>query len=212
MPVSEGGGPDIFGGPGTGERSRAAAAANHQGVSEGGGPDIFGGPGTGERSRAAAAANHQGVSEGGGPDIFGGPGTGERSRAAAAANHQVRVRFSPSPTGTLHVGGVRTALFNFLFARHQGGEFLLRIEDTDVARSRPEWTDGIVDVLHWLGLDWDGDPVHQSTRFDRYREAATAMLEAGSAYECFETPEELEAMNAERRRGQASARLRRSGA
>jgi len=111
----------------------------------------------------------------------------------------VRVRFSPSPTGTLHVGGVRTALFNFLFARHQGGEFLLRIEDTDVARSRPEWADGITDVLHWLGLDWDGEPVHQSTRFDRYREAAAAMLEAGFAYECFETPEELEAMNAERR-------------
>jgi glutamyl-tRNA synthetase len=99
----------------------------------------------------------------------------------------------------LHVGGVRTALFNFLFARHHGGEFLLRIEDTDVARSRPEWTNGIIDVLHWLGLDWDGEPVHQSTRFDRYGEAAAAMLEAEFAYECFETPEELEAMNAERR-------------
>ena len=109
------------------------------------------------------------------------------------------MRFSPSPTGTLHVGGVRTALFNFLYARHQGGEFLLRIEDTDVARSRPEWTDGIIDVLHWLGLDWDGEPVHQSTRFDRYRDAAAALLERGFAYECFETPDELEAMNAERR-------------
>lgn len=111
----------------------------------------------------------------------------------------VRVRFSPSPTGTLHVGGVRTALFNFLYARHHGGEFLLRIEDTDVARSRPEWTEGIVDVLRWLGLDWDGEPIHQSTRFDRYRAAASAMLEANLAYECFETPEELEAMNADRR-------------
>jgi glutamyl-tRNA synthetase len=109
------------------------------------------------------------------------------------------VRFSPSPTGTLHVGGVRTALFNFLYARHQGGEFLLRIEDTDVARSRPEWTDGIIDVLHWLGLDWDGEPVRQSSRFDRYRAAAAGLLDAGLAYECFETPEELEAMNAERR-------------
>ena len=111
----------------------------------------------------------------------------------------VRVRFSPSPTGTLHVGGVRTALFNFLFARHEAGEFLLRIEDTDVARSRPEWTDGIVDVLHWLGLDWDAAPVHQSTRFDRYRAVVDGLLDAGSAYECFETPEELEAMNAARR-------------
>ncbi|MGZ8765448.1 MAG: glutamate--tRNA ligase [Acidimicrobiia bacterium] len=111
----------------------------------------------------------------------------------------VRVRFSPSPTGTLHVGGVRTALFNFLYARHRGGEFLLRIEDTDVARSRPEWSDGIVDVLRWLGLDWDGEPVHQSTRFDRYRAAVTDLLDTGRAYECFETPEELEAMNAERR-------------
>jgi glutamyl-tRNA synthetase len=140
------------------------------------------------------------VSADGGPDTVRGSGTGEGSRAAVGASHQdVRVRFSPSPTGTLHVGGVRTALFNFLFARHEGGEFLLRIEDTDVARSRPEWTDGILDVLHWLGIDWDADPVHQSTRFDRYRAVVDDLLVSGSAYECFETPEELEAMNAERR-------------
>ena len=120
---------------------------------------------------------------------------------STARGEPVRVRFSPSPTGTLHVGGVRTALFNFLFARHVGdaAEFLLRIEDTDVARSRPEWTAGIIDVLHWLGIDWDGEPVHQSTRFDRYRAAAAELLAAGAAYECFETPEELEAINAERR-------------
>ncbi len=111
----------------------------------------------------------------------------------------VRVRFSPAPTGTLHVGSVRTALFNFLFARHHGGEFLLRIEDTDTARSRAEWAVGIEEILDWLGLVSDGETVHQSSRFDRYREAAATLLEAGLAYECFETPEELEAMNADRR-------------
>jgi glutamyl-tRNA synthetase len=109
------------------------------------------------------------------------------------------VRFAPSPTGTLHVGVVRTALFNWLFARHHGGEFLLRIEDTDVARSRDEWAVGIQAVLRWLGLDWDGEPVHQSTRFDRYAAAAAELVAAGHAYECFETTEELEAINAERR-------------
>jgi glutamyl-tRNA synthetase len=115
----------------------------------------------------------------------------------------VRVRFSPAPTGTLHVGSARTALFNYLFARHAGrdgdAEFRLRIEDTDLARSRPEWAERIARVLRALGLDWDGEPVHQSDRFDLYREAVERLLAGGHAYECFETPEELEAINAERR-------------
>ncbi len=106
-----------------------------------------------------------------------------------------RVRFSPAPTGSLHVGSARTALFNWLFARHQGGVFSLRIEDTDVARSRAEWIDGIQDTLRWLGLDWDGDPVLQSTRFDVYRIAADRLLREGLAYECFCTEEEVKARN-----------------
>lgn len=107
----------------------------------------------------------------------------------------VRVRFSPAPTGFLHVGGARTALFNWLFARHRGGTFLLRIEDTDVARSRQEWIDGIQHTLQWLGLDWDGDAVLQSTRFDRYLEAADEMLASGRAYECYCTEDEVKARN-----------------
>lgn len=111
----------------------------------------------------------------------------------------VRVRFSPAPTGSLHVGSARTALFNWLFARHDGGTFLLRIEDTDAARSRDEWADGIQDTLRWLGVDWDEEPVRQSSRFARYLEVADELLAAGYAYESFETPDELEAINAERK-------------
>ncbi len=111
----------------------------------------------------------------------------------------VRARFSPAPTGSLHVGSARTALFNWLFARHEGGTFLLRIEDTDAARSRDEWVDGIQDTLRWLGIDWDEDPVRQSGRFARYLEVADALLASGHAYEAFETPDELEAINAERK-------------
>lgn len=107
----------------------------------------------------------------------------------------VRVRFSPAPTGFLHVGGARTALFNWLFARRHGGTFLLRIEDTDVARSKQEWIDGIQHTLQWLGLDWDGEAVLQSTRFDRYLEAADAMLASRHAYECYCTEEEVKARN-----------------
>ena len=77
------------------------------------------------------------------------------------------MRFAPSPTGYLHVGGARTALFNWLFARNQGGTFILRIEDTDVERNRPELVEGILDGLRWLGLDWDEGPIHQSERLDR---------------------------------------------
>jgi glutamyl-tRNA synthetase len=105
----------------------------------------------------------------------------------------VRVRFSPAPTGSLHVGSARTALFNWLFARHHGATFILRIEDTDRARSRNEWVTGIQDTLRWLGLDWDEGPYLQSARFEEYRAAADQLLDAGLAYECYCTPEELEA-------------------
>ena len=83
-----------------------------------------------------------------------------------------RVRFAPSPTGSLHVGGARTALFNWLFARHSGGTFILRIEDTDIERTREEWVTGIQSTLRWLGLDWDEGPLRQSQRADRYADAA----------------------------------------
>jgi len=107
----------------------------------------------------------------------------------------VRVRFSPAPTGELHVGSARTALFNWLFARHHGGAFALRIEDTDVARSRAELVDGIQDTLRWLGLDWDEGPILQSTRFDLYHAAADRLLAGGRAYECYCTEEEVKARN-----------------
>jgi len=110
-----------------------------------------------------------------------------------------RVRFSPAPSGELHVGSARTALFNWLFARHGGGEFLVRIEDTDSSRTREEWVDAIGATLTWLGLDWDGTPWRQSTRIDEYLAAADALIASGHAYECYETPEELDAINAERK-------------
>ena len=110
-----------------------------------------------------------------------------------------RVRFAPSPTGYLHVGGARTALFNWLFARRHGGAFVLRIEDTDVERSSGEMVDGILDGLRWLGLDWDEGPLvggpyapyMQSGRLDRYRAMAERLIENGSAYYCYCTPEEI---------------------
>jgi glutamyl-tRNA synthetase len=103
----------------------------------------------------------------------------------------VRVRFAPSPTGYLHIGGARTALFNWLFARQQGGEFLLRIEDTDSERSRPELIDVIFRALEWLGLDWDGTPVHQSQRGEAYQAAVDQLLAGGRAYWCDCTPEQV---------------------
>ncbi len=106
----------------------------------------------------------------------------------------VRTRFAPSPTGLLHIGGVRTALFNYLFARHMGGEFLLRIEDTDRARSTQEAVQVILDGLEWLGLKADAPPVYQTTREARHVEVAMQLLEAGKAYRCYCTPEELTAM------------------
>ncbi|MBK5287821.1 MAG: glutamate--tRNA ligase, partial [Acidimicrobiia bacterium] len=111
----------------------------------------------------------------------------------------IRVRFSPAPSGELHVGSARTALFNWLYARHTGGSFLVRIEDTDTSRTREEWVDAIGDTLRWLGLDWDETPWRQSQRIPEYLAAADQLLASGDAYECFDTPEELEAMNAERK-------------
>jgi glutamyl-tRNA synthetase len=110
----------------------------------------------------------------------------------------VTVRFAPSPTGFLHIGGARTALFNWLFARHHGadGTFRLRIEDTDRARSTPEATAAIIDGLAWLGLEWDGEVVFQFARAAHHAEIARRLLEAGRAYRCYCTPDELEAMRA----------------
>jgi len=106
----------------------------------------------------------------------------------------IRVRFAPSPTGTLHVGGARTALFNWLYARKRGGEFILRIEDTDQERSTTASHDQILRSMEWLGLDWDGDPIVQSARKGIYDEYAQRALDEGLAYRCYCTPDELEAM------------------
>jgi glutamyl-tRNA synthetase len=101
----------------------------------------------------------------------------------------VRVRFAPSPTGYLHVGGARTALFNWLFARKQQGSMILRIEDTDAERNKPELVEGIIDGLKWLGVDWDEGPYYQSQRTDLYRAAAKKLLANGSAFLCYCPPE-----------------------
>ncbi|WP_013321936.1 glutamate--tRNA ligase [Gloeothece verrucosa] len=106
----------------------------------------------------------------------------------------VRVRIAPSPTGNLHIGTARTAVFNWLFARHHNGTFILRIEDTDLERSRPEYTDNIKIGLHWLGLKWDEGPFFQTERLDHYRQAIQTLLDKGLAYRCYCTPEELEQM------------------
>jgi len=112
---------------------------------------------------------------------------------------EVVTRFAPSPTGFLHIGGARTALFNWLFARHHDGKALLRIEDTDRRRSTREAIDVILDGLDWLGLDYDEEPTFQSQRAERHAEVAHMLLDAGHAYKCFATPEELEQMRAEQR-------------
>jgi len=108
----------------------------------------------------------------------------------------VVTRFAPSPTGFLHIGGARTALFNWLYARHHGGTFRLRIEDTDRKRSTPEAIAAILDGLQWLGLEWDGETVYQSARAELHAEVARRLLDAGKAYRCYCTPEELEQMRA----------------
>jgi glutamyl-tRNA synthetase len=105
---------------------------------------------------------------------------------------KTRVRFAPSPTGYLHVGGARTGLFNWLFARHTGGSFILRIEDTDFERSSEAMVEGIVEGMRWLGLDWDEGPFFQSKRLDLYTRAAERLIAGGHAYHCFCTKEELE--------------------
>jgi len=107
-------------------------------------------------------------------------------------NEEVRTRFPPSPTGYLHIGGARTALFNWLFARHYGGKFILRVEDTDVTRSTKEAVEAIVESMKWLGLDWDEGPFFQSQRLDIYRSHVQRLLDQGKAYRCFCSPEDLE--------------------
>jgi glutamyl-tRNA synthetase len=122
-----------------------------------------------------------------------------RLSATVPATGKVVTRFAPSPTGFLHIGGARTALFNWLFARHHGGEFLLRIEDTDRARSTDAAIAAILDGMRWLALDWDGPEIYQFARAERHAEVANQLLAAGHAYRCYATPEELEAMRAEQR-------------
>src|SRR5438045_6055838 len=117
------------------------------------------------------------------------PDSTDRARPA-------RLRFAPSPTGYLHVGGARTALFNWLYAKHYGGQFLLRIEDTDKARSTDESTRAIFDGMNWLGLSWDEDVVHQGANLARHQADAKRLLEDGHAYRCFCTQAELDEMRA----------------
>ena len=121
----------------------------------------------------------------------------------SASDKPVVTRFAPSPTGFLHIGGARTALFNWLFARHHGGKFLLRIEDTDKARSTTEAIDAILDGMRWLGLDWDGHEYYQSQFWSRHAEIAHKMLDRGHAYRCYMTQEELAA---QREKAQAERR------
>ena len=114
-------------------------------------------------------------------------------------SNTVVTRFAPSPTGFLHIGGARTALFNWLYAKHTGGKYLLRIEDTDRARSTQPAIDAIIDGLKWMGLNWDGDVVFQFARADNHRAAVEKLLASGNAYRCYATPEELTAMREEQK-------------
>lgn len=116
----------------------------------------------------------------------------------------VRVRIAPSPTGNLHIGTARTAVFNWLYARHHNGTFILRVEDTDLERSRPEFTQNILEGLQWLGLQWDEGPIFQSDRLALYRPQIQHLLDQGLAYRAYETPAELDAMReAQKARGEA---------
>ena len=122
---------------------------------------------------------------------------------APTVHGRVRTRIAPSPTGFLHLGTARTALFSWAFARHHGGEFVLRIEDTDVARSTRDSVEQIIESMRWLGLDHDEGPIYQMQRLDRYRDVTERMLAEGSAYRCYCTPQELEATReAQRARGE----------
>ncbi|MDB5802357.1 MAG: glutamyl-tRNA synthetase [Rhodocyclales bacterium] len=124
-------------------------------------------------------------------------------RTPHSMSKPVRTRFAPSPTGFLHIGGARTALFSWAYARRHGGQFILRIEDTDVARSTPEAVQAILDGMNWLELGWDEGPFYQMQRMDRYKQVIAQMLEAGTAYRCYTTPAELDAMReAQRARGE----------
>ena len=123
--------------------------------------------------------------------------------SASTASRPVRTRFAPSPTGYLHIGGARTALFSWAYARRHGGTFILRIEDTDVARSTPEAVQAIIDGMNWLGLKEDEGPFYQMRRMDRYKEVIQQMLAAGTAYHCYMSSEELEQIReAQRARGE----------
>ncbi len=133
----------------------------------------------------------------------------ERLRIPDMSQTPVVTRFAPSPTGALHIGGARTALFNWLYARGRGGKFLLRIEDTDRARSTAENTQAILDGLRWLGLDWDGEPISQAEGAERHAEVARQMLAEGTAYKCFSTQEEIEAFR-EQARAEGGSTLFRS--
>ena len=116
---------------------------------------------------------------------------------------KVRTRIAPSPTGFLHLGTARTALYSWAYARHHGGEFVLRIEDTDVARSTQDSTDQILASMHWLGLDYDEGPIYQMQRLERYQAVIAQILEAGTAYQCYATPAELDEMReAQKARGE----------
>jgi len=115
-------------------------------------------------------------------------------------SEKVITRFAPSPTGYLHIGGARTALFNWLYARAKGGKVLLRIEDTDQARSTKGAILAILDGLRWLDLEWDGEPLYQMTRAERHREVAEQLLAEGKAYSCYASPEELAALREPARR------------
>jgi glutamyl-tRNA synthetase len=128
--------------------------------------------------------------------------------ATSDAGAPVVTRFAPSPTGFLHIGGARTALFNLLYARHHGGKFLLRIEDTDRVRSTQAAIDAILDGMRWLGLDWDGDVTYQFERATRHAEVARAMVESGAAYRCYLTQDELAAMRAEAEAAKKPLRIR----
>src|SRR3982751_1769696 len=112
---------------------------------------------------------------------------------------RVRTRIAPSPTGFLHLGTARTALFSWAFARHHGGDFVLRIEDTDVARSSEASVEQILASMRWLGLDYEEGPIYQMQRLARYREVADRLLAEGKAYRCYATPAELDEMRAAQR-------------
>ena len=127
--------------------------------------------------------------------------------SASAKNPAVVTRFAPSPTGFLHIGGARTALFNWLFARHHGGKFLLRIEDTDKVRSTKGAIDAILDGMRWLGLDWDGHEYYQSQFWARHAEVAHKLLERGAAYRCYMTQEELAAQREEAQKARKTFRI-----